>query len=219
VLLLDWHYEEKKPQKRKKRLKIAKLQKQGDERMEININLLPKPKKKGYDFIIISIFTLALFFASYQGLALYQGTTQQIDELQKEMDKNDDLKTRTLQEIMKHQSEITAVNYVEHYSRLHTFLTDLYLEPSDLLKELGNQLPTYGKIDSLSIDYGGRAHIEGTFRTMGDVAAFSQHLLESPYILDVHVEAITTESINESNTRYYASFQLSFQTLGGDLDD
>jgi Tfp pilus assembly protein PilN len=189
--------------------------------MELNINLLPEPKKKRYGFIlIVVIFALVLFSSSYQGISLYLDTNQQIEDLQKKIVKNQNIKTNALQGILQSHSEITASNYVEHYSRLHGFLSDLYLEPSVLLQEIGHQLPAYGKINSLSFQYDGKVLLEGTFKTMGDVAAFLHHLSESPLVLDAQVDTLTeTSQAKDTTTQYYASFQLTVQVLGGDRDD
>lgn len=188
--------------------------------MELNINLLPKPKKKGYDLlIIVSLFMIAMFYASYHGIVLYLDTQQQIKHVQQELLIKEGLKSDTLQEILEHQSEITEGNYMEHYSRLHAFLNTLYLDPSIILKEIADQLPANGKLDSLSFQHDGKINIEGTFKSKEKVAAFLHHLLKAPSIKSAQVDSIMKANSDKSLSAYRATFQISFQASGGELDE
>lgn len=162
---------------------------------------------------------IALLFVSYHGIVLYLDTKEQIEHVQEEIMIIEGLKSNTLQEILRQKSEVTAGNYIEHYSRLHAFLSTLNLDPSIILKEIGNQLPAYGKIDSLSFQYDGKVNIEGTFKTKEDVAAFLHHLTKAPSIQGAQVYTIIKEDADEPLSAYRATFQISFQAAGGELDE
>jgi Tfp pilus assembly protein PilN len=196
--------------------------------MKLDINLMPKPQKKGYDIILILLcISFTIVFGSYFGVTIYLDEKEQMNSLDKEIEVMDQLKTEAIQRIKDNENQVTAKNYVAHYFSLHSFMNDIYIDPYVLLQEIGNQLPAIGKLDSLTFRLDGKVELEGVFGSKGDVATFLDHLLRSSYVLDAEVKNISqvsqavsltadTPSIDE---QYWASFVLDIKTVGVSNDD
>jgi hypothetical protein len=196
--------------------------------MKLDINLMPKPQKKGYDIILIILcISVTIVFGSYFGVSVYLNEKKQMNTLDKEIEVMDQLKTDSIQRIKDNENQVTAKNYVVHYHSLHSFLNDIYIDPSVLLQEIGNQLPAIGKLDSLTFRVDGKVELEGAFGTKKDIASFLDHLLRSSYVLDAKVQNISqvSQPVRSSsdtasmNVQYWASFVLDIKTVGVSKDD
>lgn len=196
--------------------------------MKLDIDLMPKPQKKGFDIILILLcISFTIIFGSYFGVTVYLDEKEQINTLDKELVVIDQLRTDLIQRIKDNENQVTPKNYVERYYSLHSFINDIYIDPYVLLQEIGNQLPAMAKLDSLTFRVDGKVELEGVFGTKGDVAAFIEHLLRSSYVLDAEVKNISqvTRAVPSSsdtastNVQYWASFVLDIKTMGVSNDD
>lgn len=201
---------------------------------ELNINLLPPPKKKGYDIILITgLLFIFLTLGSYIGITHYLQFETKIELLEENIQVQHELRNSTMEQIIRLEQEVTEHNYLEYYSKLHSFLNYIYINPHDLLIEIENQLPQESRIDFLSFKLDGEVELEGTFKSKGDIAAFLENLLNANYMIDAQVINISLDEENQRNegtyseeegatiNKYIGTLELTVQTqmLGGDSYD
>lgn len=187
----------------------------------LNINLLPPPKKKGHDImLVITLLLLLLSVGSFMGISHYLQIVTHIESTEKEIEERNELRNITVEQILRLEQEITEHNYLNHYSKLHSFLNYIYISPHDLLIEIEDQLPQKARIDSFFFNLEGEVELEGTFNSKGEIATFLEDLLKAKYMIDAQVTNISLEEV-ATIKKYIGTFELKVQTqmLGGDSHD
>lgn len=186
---------------------------------ELNINLLPPPKKKGYDIIfIIGFLFILLSLGSYIGFNHYLQFESVIESLEEKIQAQHELKNSTIDQMNKLEREVTEHNFLGYYSKLHSFLNYVYINPYEILVEIENQLPHEASIDFLSSELDGQVQLEGTFKSQGEIATFLEKLLIAEYLIDAQV---TNIRLDEGKNSYIGTLDLMVRTqrLGGDSHD
>jgi hypothetical protein len=201
---------------------------------ELNINLLPPPKKKGYDIIlIIGFIFIFLTLGSYIGFNHYLQFETKIESLEEEIQAQHELKISTIDQMTRLEQEVSEHNFLGFYSKLHSFLNYVYINPYEILVEIENQLPPEASIDYLSFELDGQVQLEGTFKSQGEIATFLEKLLIAEYLIDAQVTNIRLDEENQGNEeiesveevnkikKYIGTLDLMVRTqrLGGDSHD
>jgi hypothetical protein len=201
---------------------------------ELNINLLPPPKKKGYDIIlIIGFIFIFLTLGSYIGFNHYLQFETKIESLEEEIQAQHELKISTIDQMTRLEQEVSEHNFLGFYSKLHSFLNYVYINPYEILVEIENQLPPEASIDYLSFELDGQVQLEGTFKSQGEIATFLEKLLIAEYLIDAQVTNIRLDEENQGNEeiesveevnkikKYIGTLDLMLRTqrLGGDSHD
>lgn len=159
--------------------------------MELNIDLLPQPKKKRYDLIVICIVLAGLLLGGgYFGTSLFIQLKAEQRELQAELAALEELKGTVLEKERLNQESITQDNYLSYWEQFSQLVERYRLESYAIITSIQDVLPNHARIQSVSLESGGKLTLEGTFSRMEDIAGYLDRVLQLPEVQDAQVGKI-----------------------------
>lgn len=170
--------------------------------MELNIDLLPQPKKKRYDLIVICIVLAGLLVGGgYFGTNLFFQLKAEQRQLQAELAALEELKGLALEKERLNQEAITEDNYLSYWQQFSRLVERHRLEPYAIITAIQDVLPSHARIQRISLESGGKLTLEGSFSRMEDIALYLDRVLQLPEVRDAQAGKIfrlRTASLEEA---------------------
>ncbi|OCA91258.1 hypothetical protein A8F94_05200 [Bacillus sp. FJAT-27225] len=166
--------------------------------MLIDINLLPKKKRKSGSLVAVSLIFTVLFFAA-GGFLYWQSSSLKIDIAAVD---NRLETTKKLQEIEeKKATEVTAADSVAKLEQSVTWAEDYAIPSVPVMKEFTSLLPERGFIQTFAYQETGVVTLSVQFDTTREAAYFLNRLNGSGWVTEATLSSLAaTQTVGEQQT-------------------
>lgn len=172
--------------------------------MQINIDLLPKPKKVNKAVILLYCLILLSFLSGIYMGHLYLTNKSTFRLIEEQIAERTAVHNKLSQRYAEESTGITKYTYIQLYKELHSFLTKLHIEPTLLYSQLINGFPEQASIERFSYHAAdGSIWLQGKFPSKQEIAKYQEYLLHLASLETARV--INIETVYREDSTYYLS--------------